>query len=398
MAQVTVRTRKKIEPVEADEISLSELEQQTETIVDDDLPDDMAFESIVNDLGLSDESGKVNVYKLRNGNYGEQIFLFECMPIEFSLTMLQNPEYHTDGFHNFKVILRNSRNIVKAKQISVMPNAKLFEKLEPVIHNNSNDFIMAIKAINDSNQALMATLINNQKQEVIQPQKTTIEFLQEMQMMKEIFNSNQAPQTLQQSPLEVLELAKELALAMNPDANTGIMSTMGKMLEKYGEPIMNAIANAPAQVTKTPIVIPIPDSPHGITPNPLPNLQLTPVTAESDDMSIMLKVYLNQLLSQAKRNADVELYADLVLDQVGDDIFPMLEAPNWFERLVALNPAISEHKAWFDKLRQAILYDPTNDDVDEIDLTNDNDSTINELTKNSSNIVNEPDNADDTNP
>lgn len=363
-----------------DEISLNDLENYPRLSNEqDELPDDLAFQSIINELGLSDESGSVNVYKLQGGNYHDQIFLFDCMPAEFKLSMLQNPDYHSDGFHKFKVILRNSRNIVKAKQIAVMPNAKLFEKVADTPHNNSNDLILAIKSINDSNQALITALIASQHtQSVVVPQKSTMDFLQEMQLMREVMGINQAPvaPAAQQSPLEVLELAKELALAMNPEANTGIMNTMGRMLEKYGEPIMNAIASAPKPQMPALKTNPIPINPHGITPNPLPP---SLVTAEpKDDMQIMLKMYLSQLVNQAKRGADVNLYADLIIDQLGDEIYPLLETPDWFEKLTLLNGDVAPLKAWFERLRSAILFEPQNeeelttlelDDINEVKST-----------------------------
>lgn len=410
MGTITRKNLKTLAPIEDEEneLSLSDLESQTVSDEpDQEVPDDIAFQSIINELGLSDESGKVNVYKLQKGNYHDQIFLFECLPSEFNLTMLQNPEYHDDGYHKFKVILRNSKNIVKAKQLAVMPNAKLFEQKTDVanVSNQNSDIALMLKTMNDQTQALIAAVMAQNKQPIEKP-KTTTEFLQEMRLMKEVFGNDNPPPAPapQQSPMELLTLAKELALAMNPEADTGIMSTMGRMLEKYGEPIMTAIA---AQSATTPAVQPnpapvikksLPVSPHGITPNPLPAPDQPEQNKDQNEMSFMMKMYLNQLIAQAKRNGDVNLYADLILDQVGDDIYQLIEQPDWFEKLQALNADVTPYRDWFTRLKTALETDPDIDEISSVsenDLTSDENSTINEV-KSTLNIgENELNNSDD---
>ena len=393
------------------EISLSELEARPHTVEGneyDDIPPDAAFVSLIADLGMDDDKGKVNVYKLKNGDYAQQLFLFDCAPNEFNLTLLQNPEYHADGFGKFRVMLRDAVGIRKSKVIEAVANAKLYQKLEKSEQSNPNaDILNMIKAMHESTQALILSLNKPQANEA----KTTVQFLQEMQLMRDVMGiNNQAPAVVQQSPLEILELAKELALAMNPDANTGIMDTMGKMLVKYGEPIMDAIANAPTKVPVPPPIraslpahIPVAMSPNSrvITENPPLN---NPIES-TDDMSIMLRMYLNQLIQQAKRGADVELYADLILDQVGDEIYTLIETPDWFEKLNSINAEVSLYRPWFEKLKLALMTDGAIDD-DEVglveltnnDLTNKEQGVIKEFTPNELNHINALDDADNTNP
>ena len=391
------------------EISLSELEARPHTVdvnEYDDIPPDAAFVSLIADLGMDDDKGKVNVYKLKNGDYAQQLFLFDCAPNEFNLTLLQNPEYHADGFGKFRVMLRDAVGIRKSKVIEAVANAKLYQKLEKNEQANPNaDILNMMKAMHESTQALILSLNRPQANEA----KTTVQFLQEMQLMRDVMGmNNQAP--AQQSPLEILELAKELALAMNPDANTGIMTTMGKMLEKYGEPIINAIANAPPKAPIAPPLrpvlpahIPVAMSTHSRAIAENPPILNNPVES-ADDMSFMLKMYLNQLIQQAKRNGDVELYADLILDQVGDEIYALIEAPDWFDKLVAVNAEVSLHRAWFEALKEALLTDPNEalsafDENIEKPLTMDSGSVINEILVNDSDIhTNALNHADNANP
>ena len=385
------------------EVSLAELEVRPH-VIDvneyDDIPPDAAFVSLIADLGMDDDKGKVNVYKLKNGDYAQQLFLFDCAPNEFNLTLLQNPEYHADGFGKFRVMLRDAVGIRKSKVIEAVANAKLYQKLEKNAEVNPNvDILNMIKAMHESTQALILSLNRPQTNEA----KTTVQFLQEMQLMREVMGiNNQAPAPVQQSPLEILELAKELALAMNPDANTGIMDTMGKMLVKYGEPIMDAIANAPSKVPVAPpiraslpahIPVAMPTHSRAIAENPPLN---NPIES-TDDMGIMLKMYLSQLIQQAKRGADVELYADLILDQVGDEIYTLIEAPDWFEKLTVINAEVSLYRPWFEQLKTALLTDPnealsTFDADDKNELTSVNKGDIKEL---NTNILDKPINAFD---
>lgn len=408
----TKRTTKTIEPTDDnahyEELSLKDLEARTTLVNDVPDDDDISFQNLLNELGLNDDGGKVIVYKLEKGDYGKQTFLIQCTPAEFDMTMLQDPDYHLDGFHDFKIVLRNKMNIVKAKRVSAMPdkNFKRSSNIEVVAPsaNNSNDILNAIMVMQANTEKLIAAMMTKP----VEPQKTTMQMLQELAYMREVMGIGAQPAQPVHSIKDTLELAREIADMTNGDGGGG-SGSLFRMLEKYAEPIMGAIASAqpaPAPIAQIqaprinplPAASKIPASPHGVNevPNPanlVPINNNPPITAEGNEMNFMLKMYLKTLVNQAARDADVDLYADLVLDQVGDDIFTHIEKPTWFDDLKAIEPDVEPHFDWFSRLR-ASLMTPSNDGDELTDIEN---TGINEAGLLIDNLPRESFNTDDIN-
>ncbi len=306
-------------------------------------PDDIAMLNILADMGESENAGKVNVYKLVDGVFRNQMFLFECMPSEFNMGLLQNPDYHNDEKekHMFRVILRNSTGIATAKTLTVMPIAKKnIEVLPPALDLTPFAAIMAQQQENFNR--MFATLTANNA-----PANTEADILSRMAQYKALFGGNdrQAPST---SPLEVLALAKELADVMNPEASQSGMGVMMKLLETFGKPIAEAVSAMPLAQPQ-PRAMPRQQ-------NPVDTAQAIekPTNEGNDDMGFMLTQSLNFLINQAKRDADPQLYADLVLDQAGDDINALLTTPDWFEKLKTLAPGVAPYEKWFTELKDEI--------------------------------------------
>jgi hypothetical protein len=73
-----------------------------------------------------------------------------------------------------------------------------------------------------------------------------------------------------------------------------------------------------------------------------------------------LSATLQQLIVQAGKNRDPELYAEVTLDNVPDGIdakqlIPFLERPDWWAQLQSFAPAVSPYPAWFADYREAVL-------------------------------------------
>ena len=73
-------------------------------------------------------------------------------------------------------------------------------------------------------------------------------------------------------------------------------------------------------------------------------------------MMALLRAAVAQLVRAAENNSNSFSYAEVVLDQAGDDVaHQFLSAPDWFDTLVGLNPKVSEHRQWFTELRDEAL-------------------------------------------
>jgi hypothetical protein len=344
-------------------------------------PDDIAFSNLLADIGASDESGRVHVYKLERGIFKDQTFLFDCSPAEFNMTMLQDPQYHEDGFHDFRIVARNRTGIATAKTLKAMPRKDFrTASLSPLPaltpESIASAIVPALAQMQENTNKLIAALMQQNQQ----PQRSTMDMLQEMALMKQVLGGD-AQRT---DPMEMVRTALSLAKEINPpEGGSGSMDVLMKMLETFGKPIVESVAamqSAPQPVQRV-----APPPAHSIrVANPLPlEPTVQPQPAEEiENMSFMLKQALGFLSRQAETDADPSLYAELVLDQVGPDVGQYINSPEWFDMLTALQPKVATQRPWFEKLREEIKKLLT-DDTDSITTA-----------QNLGNLSDEPDNSD----
>ena len=73
-------------------------------------------------------------------------------------------------------------------------------------------------------------------------------------------------------------------------------------------------------------------------------------------MMALIRAAVAQLVRAAENNSNPISYAEVVLDQAGDDVaHQFLSAPDWFDTLAGLNPKVNEHREWFTELREEAL-------------------------------------------
>lgn len=69
-----------------------------------------------------------------------------------------------------------------------------------------------------------------------------------------------------------------------------------------------------------------------------------------------MKGQLNWLLAQAKAGKNPELYAELLLDQVGEEkVLAFIGNPNALDMLANILPEVRAYESWFSELRDAII-------------------------------------------
>jgi hypothetical protein len=101
------------------------------------------------------------------------------------------------------------------------------------------------------------------------------------------------------------------------------------------------------------------------TPGAFDNQQV-----EGDEVNaaenLILNVTLNALIKAAMRGDDVNIHALGLADKLPDEMLDMLEMPIWFDMLTEFAPshaaAITQHRAWFTQLRDAILISANGED------------------------------------
>ena len=322
---------------------------------------------VLGQLGEQADQATVRLYRIDNASKrGEEEYLRKYPVQEFDIDVVQDQW----GGGRFRVRVYNPNG----KLISC-PIIKLFgpPKVPKDTGQNGHDVLPAptITAA-DIAAAVAAVMPRAPSRE---------ETLRELQVYAEIFRPAAAPAAQPANLFEIffkgLEFGKEIIASSTPDPSGN--RVFEKMIDSFGPAIMQAVAAAqaaPAVVKQTaPAVARIPlDPAANAAPAPA-----APAEPSEDEVLKMLQIKMgvSMLVEQAKRSGDLTLYADWVLDNVPEDqVRELLQAPDWFDRLSAINPEVRTNRVWFESLRAEVEKALADGPVDESAETLPNDDDL----------------------
>jgi hypothetical protein len=160
---------------------------------------------------------------------------------------------------------------------------------------------------------------------------------------------------------ELLGVVKEI-MPGNPDESPAamMMNTAEKFLPLLGE-ILTAQSRQPPAAPAQPAA-------------PVLTAPAQPVTG-ANDMSLMLRMGINFLLTAAQNGEPAEDYVNIVLNKVPEeDLAQLIENPNYMQFLTQHVPECANFQPWFAELvrllKEAFADEPAPGDGDH-DLTND---------------------------
>ncbi len=173
---------------------------------------------------------------------------------------------------------------------------------------------------------------------------------EEMRMMLELMRpTQQTPDMTKQ----VFDIVEKIAPMMSGGDGGG--SPLMMVLAQFKEPIIKLVdsissaAMRPAQ----------PVYPSTGRPTIQPNPASAPTQSEEDMIKLMVKQFLPVFINAATKNADPNLYADMVLDQVPESAYPKLkewlEKSTCLEEIASLEPGVRYQQEWWNSLRASIL-------------------------------------------
>lgn len=212
------------------------------------------------------------------------------------------------------------------------------------------------------------------------------EFLQEMMMMKQFFDTGAKSNGGFGEIMTVVSGLKELGVqigGISEASDTGFAGLAEKFI-----PLATAILSQPKTSQSEKTLLPSRASPAGRLQAQKPAHPKQPVTiqqpkTEEQKMSLALKMGIATLLNGAKTGADAGDYAELVLANVDEKTLEyMFIDPHAVNKLSAINPEVGKHTQWFIDLGEHIkahlglesafshLYDEAeNDTVHDIEHT-----------------------------
>ena len=277
---------------------------------------------------------KLRIYREGKGGYRDLTLLEEMDPTEFSPMMLREEPYNGG---KFRLHFVSPTGLVANRGLTIAPR--------PANHQNANGIVQLQGMILEGFQKLAEAI----KPVATQVQPSRRELLEEMQLMAAMFQPKQqaAPDPMNAFAMlrEVMALSKTLtpspAVATDGNGEVNTTVTLLNLADKY----FGNLLEAKKQQSTQP-VLPSPDV--------IPFNQ--PAAISEDETVIQMKAFAKMLCSQAAINGDVELYANMILDNADEQqILEFINKPDWFESLSSFAPDVSKYRAWFDELRSALI-------------------------------------------
>lgn len=328
----------------------------------DDFDAVTSLNTVLAELGISTESTKgfITVFKEKTVNATKQEeYLGKFSVTEFAngnlLDHLQNNfgggKYHIRVYApgGGSVILRANKFIDIAANASAVPGAPIAMQQTPAA---SLDLTPLVSMMQQGFEKMFTAMQSMQPH-----QKSTVEILQELQIMKEVFApANLASAAPSYNPVEMMKLGMEMATKGGGGGDESNNAWVTKMIEVFGKPIVDGMVAAKAnQATPTPQA-------QRTLPSPAPAAQAaqpSQPTEPEQPMNLLIKGYIKMIESAAASNADVGEYADNILGFLPAsqvlEFEGILRAPDWQTKLSSYSPAVNAYPVWFGALRETLL-------------------------------------------
>lgn len=238
-------------------------------------------------------------------------------------------------------------NQIEVKQFITIEGDPIFETAKPAsilgavgAPSPSLDAASLGQIMERSFEKIAALLTANQPK-----QKTTLEFLTEMKMLKEVFSPALAPAPDHGAPsLEMMKFFMEMGKAQG--GGDGDAMWPMKVLELFGKPIADAWA-----ASKTVPALAAPAQ----AKLPAPAAAPAQLVEEENGMNIMIRGYIKLLGNGAAKNHPVEGYAEDIADNITPEFEAQLRAQNWQAEMAKYTNAVTLYPDWFTRLRELVI-------------------------------------------
>lgn len=345
------------EDVEFSDVELGEPEEQTSA--------DKKTESIFSALN-EDSEAYVMIYREITG-YRDKELVTSLPADKFDLGELVVYLQSNYGGGDYRIIGYKNKKIAANQLIKIAHKiAKDADKPSETL-----GIMEMMRQMNEQNQRIIRELAERQNG---QPQKSTMDMLQEMALMKEVMGTGSAVDPMAMMT-QTMGMLKDLGVLDRGESGGGggdsQLSSMMGMVGKLAE----AAKNQPQQMQQQMPQQQRPLIPQQIRQNPqarqpyppAPPIPMQPqrpqISPELIDHQIMEQIQMNPMLkagiemlySYAKDKADAGEVAARILDMIPEnEIKAFILSPKSFTTLCALKRELVDHKAWFDDLSEHV--------------------------------------------
>lgn len=367
-----------------------------------DAYDDANLMGIVSELE-ADNGAYVSVYRASTGR-SKGPYIFRCFPSEFSLPDILDKLRDEYGGGEFRLVLSRNGAMVKNWPVNVekprlMPQRHDDKPAQPTPGGSElAAVLMQMQASSQQQSDSMRDFMMQQSEktsammlEIVratsgsksdQPPITMTDMLQTMLALKELGGEKPVNDT-GGSAKELLDMYfKGMEQGKELSGNAPDDSILQTAIKAFGPSIGEITSKLSNMETKPQLPTrraPLPKTIPGAVPGTVPVSVPAQPVEEEPMLNDFLKAtqamqqfspYINMLVNAAKQNSDVEVYANLILDQLDEDtIAEWIINPDNYKKVMAYLPpeinANPEHVSWFDDLRMVVIALLTEESDDE---------------------------------
>ena len=195
---------------------------------------------------------------------------------------------------------------------------------------------MALSAMMEQQQKMFALLISRGQAPAVTSDQVRSQVLADLQAMRDIVGVGQGGGS--DKMLDALRLGVELAREGAGGDADSIVPIIGKFLDKFGEPLAEAVS---ARLG----ALPAPAIGDGGTA-----AAAAPVQPTRGKQTMKISQAVAFLVEKAAAGGNVDLYAELVLDNIPEAILRPILDGDVVARLAAVDPRVNNHAKWFGDL------------------------------------------------
>ena len=324
----------------------------------------------------------VNVY--RQGEGKNISFLFKTMPEEMSGGDIMERCRDQFGTGDYRLHVRKGARILANRSFSVEAPTKPETPQQPQQFGITELMAMMTKQ-NENMQSMFANTLTAiatmtagaaKNQPAVDPIAMQTSMLQGLVTMKDLAGDDKGP-----GPVEMLIKGLELAKDMSPktgETNTNdiflkaleafpALAQAGKAATQGGMPSARPsppMAPAPGQGHVNPPMKTSAGTVHALKAPPPPAQNPAPVnpapeneaTKEQTEFFAQARDHLQGLCRLAAQDKDPEIYAPMIVDQMGEEaVREFIGHDNALDQLASIEPTVTLYPGWFNHLKEAIL-------------------------------------------
>lgn len=343
---------------------------EDEHIIDefDDDSEETALDGLLSEF-MGADNVVVNVYRQEDGK--NLSFVFKTHPEEMTGGDIMERCQLKFGTGDYRMHVREGRRLVANRAFSVVAPKDDSPKEERPDTFGTSELMALMTKQNEQMQTLMlgtmtalANAFANKgaSQPTVDPIAMQNSVIQGIATMKELADGNSKKEP---GAVEMLIKGVELSQSLAPKTGeTNTSDILLKGLEMFPVLAQAGTKGQPAAVPGNQIKPGQPQPPALQPPeqpaNPAP--EQTPISDEEKERRekemffMQARGNLAFLCKQAQENKDPELYAELVLDQMGrEKTLEFLGKPDALEQLAQIDANVMVYQGWFIALRTAIL-------------------------------------------